>query len=118
MTIGRRLWLIAGLASIALGSVGILVPLLPTVPFYIFAAFCFARSNPVWEQRLLNHPRIGPHIVAWRGRGAISRRGKYAASVAFAVSVVVGAILLDWPWLLVPPFVAAICLAWLWTRPE
>lgn len=118
MKLRRRLWLAAGLASIAAGSVGIVLPLLPTVPFYILAAFCFARSNPAWEQRLLNHPRIGPHIVAWRGRGAISRRGKFAASAAFAVSVAIGAIMLPWPWFLLPPLVAAISLTWLWTRPE
>ncbi len=114
----RRLWLAGGVTSVALGSVGIFLPLLPTVPFFILAAFCFARSNRAWEQKLLDHPRFGPHILAWRERGSISRRGKIAATVAFAVSIAVGAATLAMPWLLIPPAAAAISLSWLWTRPE
>ena len=118
MTIARRLWLVTGIASFALGSVGIVVPLLPTVPFYILAAFCFARSNAAWEARLLAHPAIGPHIVAWRDRGSISRKGKLAATIAFVVSIVIGAVTLALPWVLAPPAVALVSLSWLWTRPD
>lgn len=94
------------------------MPLLPTVPFYILAAFCFARGNPVWEARLLAHPRYGPHLAAWREKGAVSRKGKVAATLAFAFSIGVGSWLLAWPWALVPPVVAVVTLGWLWTRPE
>ncbi len=116
--LARRLWLVGGMASVATGTIGIFVPLVPTVPFYILAAFCFARSNRAWEARLLAHPRFGPHIVAWRERGSISRKGKLAATGAFAVSIALGFAMLSLPWLLLPPAVAAISLTWLWTRPE
>lgn len=118
MTIGRRLWLAAGVIAFALGSIGIAVPLLPTVPFYILAAFCFARSNTAWEARMIAHPRIGPHIIAWRTHGSISRKGKVAATIAFAVSIAIGAGTLTLPWALAPPAVAILSLSWLWTRPE
>lgn len=114
----RRVWLVCGMAALATGTIGIAVPLLPTVPFYILAAFCFARSNAAWEARLLNHPRFGPHIMAWRTKGAISRKGKFAASGAFAISIAIGAVTLAMPWLLAPPVIALVCLSWLWTRPE
>jgi uncharacterized protein len=114
----RRLWLGAGLASVALGAVGVALPILPTVPFLILAAFCFARSNPALEQRILDHKVFGPGIRAWRERGAISRRGKLAATGAFAASIVFGLLTLGWPWVLIPPGVAAVSLSWLWTRPE
>lgn len=114
----RHLWSFAGFAALALGTIGIALPLLPTVPLYILAAFCFARGNPVWEARLLAHPRYGPHLIAWRERGAVSRHGKIAATATFAVSILLGAWLLAWPWLLLPPAVAAVTLGWLWTRPE
>ena len=114
----RHLWNAAGFASLALGTIGIVVPLLPTVPLYILAAFCFARGNPAWEARLLAHPRYGSHLVAWRERGAVSRKGKIAATAAFALSIGLGLWLLTWPWLLLPPVVAMISLGWLWTRPE
>lgn len=118
MTLGQRFWNAAGLAALALGGIGIALPLLPTVPFVILAAFCFARGNPAWEARLLAHPRYGPHLVAWRLHGAVSRRGKVAATAAFAASIALGLWLLVWPWPLLPIATAIICLAWLWTRPE
>lgn len=114
----RWLWAGVGLAAVALGSIGIVVPLLPTVPFYILAAFCFARGNPAWEQRMLANPRYGPSIRAWRDHGIVSRRGKLAATGAFVVSIALGVWLIAWPWLLIPPGVALLCLSWLWTRPE
>lgn len=116
--LARTAWLIGGLISVALGTIGIALPLLPTVPFYILAAFCFARSNRAWEQRLLDHPKFGPSIRAWRERRIISRKGKVAATLAFAVSIALGAISLPWPWSLLPALVALICLSWLWSQRE
>lgn len=114
----RKLYWGGGLISLALGIIGAFLPLLPTVPFIILAAFCFARSNPVWEEKLLSHPRYGPHIRAWREKGAISRRGKWAATAAFIFSIALGFILLEMPWSFIPLGVAIICGSWLWSRPE
>jgi uncharacterized protein len=115
---GQRLYLVAGFASVALGAIGAFLPLLPTVPFLILAAFCFARSSPRLEAKLMNHPRYGPHLVAWREKGVVSRRAKLSATAAFAASMVVGFITLSLPWSLVPTGVALICGTWLWNRPE
>jgi uncharacterized membrane protein YbaN (DUF454 family) len=114
----RQLYLVAGWASVAAGTVGIFLPILPTVPFMILAAFCFARSSPALEAKLMNHPRYGPHLVAWRERGIVSRRAKLSATAAFAASMVVGFIALSLPWSLIPAAVAVICGSWLWNRPE
>jgi uncharacterized protein len=110
-------WRLAGLLSLALGAIGIVLPLLPTVPFVILAAFCFAKGHPEWEARLIGHPRFGHHIRAWRERGSISRRGKAAALVAFGVSALLGLATLAMPMALIP---AAACLAgaaFILTRP-
>ena len=115
---GRSLWLAGGLTSVALGSIGVIVPLLPTVPFMILAAFCFAKSSPALERRLIEHPQFGPHIRVWREKGAVSRKGKRAATVAFAFSIALGFWTMSMPWALIPVGVAVICLSWLWTRPE
>jgi uncharacterized protein len=114
----RPFYLIIGCAAFAFGTLGIFLPLLPTVPLYILAAFCFGRSNRAWEARLLNHPRFGPSLRAWRDGGIVSRRGKVAATLAFAISIAIGVATLAWPWILIPPATALICLAWLWQRPE
>jgi uncharacterized membrane protein YbaN (DUF454 family) len=108
----------AGVVSVALGIAGIPLPLLPTVPFFILAAFCFARSSPALEQRLLADPRIGPSIRLWRERGAISRRGKQAATLAFAAGITVSLMILPWPWPLATIAAALVFGGWIWTRPD
>ena len=111
-------YLIAGFVALALGGIGVALPLLPTVPFLILAAFCFARSNEALERRLLDHPRFGPHIRLWRERGAISRKGKQAALAAFAVSIAAALVFAPLPWSLAPLAAALIGGSWIWTRPE
>lgn len=114
----RQLYLVGGWASLALGAIGALLPLLPTVPFIILAAFCFARSSPQLERRLVEHPRFGHHILAWRDKGAISRRGKVAASFAFVVSILLSIVFAPWPWVMVPILAMCVTGTWIWTRPE
>lgn len=111
-------YLIAGFVSLALGTLGLLLPILPTVPFVILAAFCFARSSPALERRLVEHRTFGPHINAWRTRGAISRKGKTAAAVAFAASAALGLLLLNAPWSLIPLAAAVVGGSWVLTRPS
>ncbi len=91
----KPLWIAAGLLALALGLLGIPLPLLPTVPFLLLAAFCFARGSNRLHDWLLAHPRLGPPIHDWRAHGAISMRAKATAALmlglAFAGSVAMGA---------------------------
>ena len=57
----RVLWAAAGVLALVTGLVGIFVPLLPTTPFVLLAAFCFSRGSERCERWLLEHPRFGPH---------------------------------------------------------
>ncbi|MDK2762033.1 MAG: YbaN family protein [Sphingopyxis sp.] len=114
----RHFYFVAGWLSLALGAIGAILPLLPTVPFVILAAFCFARSSPRLEMWLVTHPVFGPHIVAWRQKGAISRKGKVAASLAFAFSILLALIFAPWPWMMAPIIAAVATGSWIWTRPE
>jgi len=102
----RRLYLCLGYASLALGIVGIFLPVLPTTPFVLLAAWCFARSNPALAERLYSHPRFGALLTTWRDQRAIPRRAKILALAMLAVSY--GLIL----WLsesrLVPALLAAV----------
>lgn len=114
----RHLYLIAGFLCLGLAVIGALLPVMPTTVFVIMAAYCFARSSPALERRLLEHPRFGPHIARWRSHGAVSRGGKIAASIAFAVSIVLTLIFTAMPWPLIPILAAVVIGGWLWTRPE
>lgn len=114
----RPLFLAAGLASLGLGIVGAFLPGLPTVPFLLLAAFCFARGNPEWERRLLAHPRWGPPIRDWRERRAISRRAKVAAVATLVFSALLALFTLNWPWVLFPLLAIAASGSWILTRAE
>ncbi|MGE5864620.1 MAG: YbaN family protein [Rhizobacter sp.] len=67
----RHLWLIAGWSAMLLGFVGLFLPLLPTAPFVLVAAFCFSNGSPRWERWLLTHPHFGPVTREWREHRAV-----------------------------------------------
>ncbi len=78
-------WLALGVFCVGLGIVGALLPLMPSTIFLILAAGCFARSSPRLEAWLLDHPRFGPTLRAWRRDGAMSRRAKGMACGGMAI---------------------------------
>ena len=83
----RLVWIAAGCTSLALGMIGAALPVLPTTPFIILAAFCFSRGSQRLNAWLLNHPRFGPAIVAWQTHGAIPSKGKRAAIIGMAFAL-------------------------------
>lgn len=82
----RILCLCLGWLMVALGVVGIFLPLLPTTPFLLVAAALFARSSPRFETWLVNHPQLGPPLRRWREKGAIAPRAKATALAMIAAS--------------------------------
>lgn len=114
----RPIYASLGLLFLGLGALGVPLPILPTVPFLIVAAYFFARSNPEWAQRLYDHPLYGPSLCDWRDRGAIGRRAKYVAIIGMAVGVIFTALTIGAPLFLISVAVLAIVGPWIWTRPE
>ncbi len=114
----KTLWLAGGSLCFALGWIGLVLPMMPGVPFLLLAAFCFARGNPAWERRMLEHPRIGPPLRQWRDRRAIAPPAKRAALAAMAVAGGLTWWLVGFPLALVSIGVLLAVAAWIWTRPE
>ncbi|WP_417425663.1 YbaN family protein [Hoeflea sp.] len=86
----RPLWFAVGAVALALGGLGVVLPLLPTTPFIILAAFAFGKSTPRFQQWLGDSRSFGPMIASWRAEGAIAPRFK-----AMAVTMMVCSLLLS-----------------------
>jgi len=89
----RWLWIAAGLVFTAVGVLGLLLPLLPGTPFFLLAAYAFARSSPRLHAWLLGLPHIGPAIVDYRSGLGIRRRVKVLAVLMAAGAVSLSATL-------------------------
>ncbi|MBT1443115.1 DUF454 family protein [Shewanella sp. JM162201] len=89
--IKRSLLLITGLISLLLGIAGVFLPLLPTVPFVLLAAFCFARSSERLHRWLLNHPWFADALANWEQKKAIrkglKRKAMLLSSLSFMLSI-------------------------------
>jgi len=77
---GRRaLWIMLGVLALILGAIGVVLPILPTTPFVILAAFAFGKSIPAWRRWLERNKIFGPLIKNWEETGAIAPRYKVMA---------------------------------------
>ncbi|MDR0808418.1 MAG: YbaN family protein [Gemmobacter sp.] len=115
----RPLWLVAGLAFAGIGIVGIVVPLLPTTPFMILAAACFARSSPRLHDWLWHHRVFGPAIRDWREHRAIPPVAKRASVAAMAAAFGISLILGVKGWVLLAQAVVLMVMGgWIWSRPS
>lgn len=80
----RAVWLAIGLGAVLLAALGVALPLLPTTPFVLLAAFAFARSSDRWHAWLRRHRVFGPIIDDWRRYRAIGKRAKIASVISMA----------------------------------
>ncbi len=115
----RGFWFILGIIALGFGMAGVPLPLLPTVPFLLLAAFCFAKSSPRLHAWLLEHKIFGPMIKDWQSSGRIRRRAKYMATLtialAFGLSLIMG---LPLRILVIQAAVLSCVMAFIWTRPD
>jgi uncharacterized protein len=99
---GRYFWLVLGFLATGCGIAGAVLPLVPTTPFMLLAAYAFAKSSPRFHGWLVNHPRFGPLIQNWQRNGSIDPRSKRMAMGLMAAALIVS-------WLVgVPPLFLAI----------
>jgi uncharacterized membrane protein YbaN (DUF454 family) len=116
----RWAWLGAGWLAVGVGSIGLVIPGLPTTVFFVIAAACFSRSSPRFEQWVLTRPGIGPMVRDYRAGLGMPRAAKVAAIVS--ITIVCGASALfgfERNWLRAAVLAAgAVGIAWiLWRVP-
>ena len=85
----RFIWLLTGLAALAIGAVGVVLPLLPTTPFLLVAAFAFARSSERMNKWLREHQVFGPLINNWHRDGSIDPKTKQTAIIVIVATPLV-----------------------------
>ena len=116
----RVLLVIAGTACVVLGVIGIFTPLLPTTPFILLAAACYARASTRFYRWLLANRTFGPMIVEWRRHRSIPYRTKVISIVLMSVTMAVSTIFFVRPlWLQVVIAACGVGLAaWMYRIPS
>lgn len=77
----KTVYRILAYVCLGLGILGIVLPLLPTTPFVLLAAWCASRSSPAFEAWLHHHRTFGPVIQNWQEKRAVPARAKWMAGV-------------------------------------
>ena len=88
MKIGKIVFIIIGCICLALGSIGIVLPILPTVPFYLVTAFCFAKSSKRLHTWFINTGVYKKHLQSY-----VEKRGlllKTKISIITTVTLLMG----------------------------
>ena len=88
----RFAYLVVGLLFVGLGVLGAVLPVLPTTPFLLVSLWAFSQSSARLERWLLEHPRFGPRLVAWRTQRVIPLPVKLTAWGSMAASMTIMAV--------------------------
>ena len=118
----RMLLAAIGIVLTVLGTVGAFLPVLPTTPFVLLAAACFARSSPRFHQKLRENRIFGPYIQQWESSKTIPLAAKRKAYGLVIVTFGISILLVTATWLRVTLGVVGgsliVFLAWLPSGPE
>ena len=82
----RWTFVILGWLFFILGIIGAVLPVMPTAPFILLAAACWARSSRRFHFWLINHRFFGKYVRDWEERRAVPRYGKFLATIMMAIS--------------------------------
>jgi uncharacterized membrane protein YbaN (DUF454 family) len=106
----RYLLFACGCLSVMLGVIGIFLPVLPTTPFLLLAAACFARSSKRFYLWLVMHPRLGPWVRDYLDGQGLPLKGKVWALVLMWASISFSMWIVPLLWVRIFMLVSAICV--------
>ncbi|HSO07083.1 MAG TPA: YbaN family protein [Pelomicrobium sp.] len=115
-------WLLigAGTVCVVLGLIGVFMPVLPTTPFMLLAAACYARSSERFYRRLVGSPTFGPTILEWQRHRSIPYRTKGYAIVLMSATLATSIVFfVSNPYLKAALAALGVAVAvWLWRIPS
>ncbi len=116
----KPLYLSVGILCLVLGAIGVVLPLLPTTPFVILAAYCFSKSSARLHQMLLNHRLFGPMLIEWEANGVIPFKVKCLSSSMMLIMVSYPLLFKSLPWWAVIGAISTVVIAlwYIWSRPS
>lgn len=100
-TVPNFLYIALGWLSLALGVIGIFLPLLPTTPFVLLSAWCFSKSSPRFHKWLMEHKVFGKIIRAWRDNEGLEPKTKARIIAVLWIPLFISMYLVGNPWLIV-----------------
>jgi uncharacterized membrane protein YbaN (DUF454 family) len=120
MTYKKLGYLVVGWLSLALGTIGIVLPLLPTTPFVLLSAYCFSKSSVRFHRWLLTHKVFGPLVRDWEQGGVIRIKAKILATVSIVLMLSLSFSLLNLSVLAMGGICASVAcvMIYIWTRPS
>ncbi|MBG6241050.1 MAG: DUF454 family protein [Candidatus Symbiopectobacterium sp. Dall1.0] len=89
---------VLGWLAVVLATLGVVLPLLPTTPFLLLAAWCFARSSPRFHAWLLYRSWFGPYLRHWQDHRALPPGAKGKAVVMIVLTFAISLWLVDMVW--------------------
>jgi uncharacterized membrane protein YbaN (DUF454 family) len=108
----KALWFSGGMCAVALGVLGMFLPLLPTVPFLLLATFCFAKSSPAWKEKILHHPFIGKPLREWLQYKGIRKRAKICSLSFLWISILLSVYFVAILWVRIGLLTVAVAVTW------
>lgn len=90
----RYLLLVIGVISLALGTIGMILPLIPTTPFFLLATACFLRSSDRLYKLVSNHPIIGDYIINYQNK-TMKKKDKIRTLIFLWIGITISMIFID-----------------------
>ena len=115
----KYFWIALGWISVTLGVIGAFLPLLPTTPFLLLAAWSFSQGSEKLHNWIMTHPKLSPPIINWQEHGAINRRVKVVATVSMLAVFALSAVMSVPLWALgTQGAILCVVAFFIWSRPE
>ncbi|MCW8883912.1 MAG: YbaN family protein [Motiliproteus sp.] len=116
----RPFYMTLGVISLLLGLIGVVLPLLPTTPFVLLAAYCFSKSSQRFYHMLISNKLFGPIIRDWERDGVIPLKVKMVSTTMMVLMISYPVLFKDLAWWIDAIMIgtASIGLVYVWSRPS